>query len=119
MEAVKAMIHGQDLPMHLWEEASKTIVYVQNITPHRVLVNKTLEEMFSREKPEVSHFKIFGCPVYVHVPKDMRSKLEPLGKKGIFVGHSESSKAYRVYIPSYRLIETRRDATFNEDINLH
>ena len=30
MEAVKAMIHDQDLPMHLWAEAAGTAVYVQN-----------------------------------------------------------------------------------------
>ena len=47
MEAVKAMIHDQDLPMHLWAEAAKTPVYMQNISPHRVLGNKTPEEMFS------------------------------------------------------------------------
>ena len=45
MEETKAMLHDQDLPMHLWVEASRTIVYVQNRTPHRVLDNKTLELM--------------------------------------------------------------------------
>ena len=30
MEAVKAMIHDQDLLMHLWAEAAGTIVYMQN-----------------------------------------------------------------------------------------
>jgi hypothetical protein len=66
MEAVKAMIHDQDLPVHLWAEAAKTTVYVQNISPHKVLKNKTPEEMFSGEKPEVNHIRIFGCPVFVH-----------------------------------------------------
>ena len=28
MEAVKAMIHDQDLPMHLWAEAARTAIYV-------------------------------------------------------------------------------------------
>ena len=28
MEAVKAMIHDQDLPMHLWAEAMRIVVYV-------------------------------------------------------------------------------------------
>jgi transposase InsO family protein len=28
MEAMKAMIHDQDLPMHLWAKATKTAVYV-------------------------------------------------------------------------------------------
>ena len=36
-------------------------------------------------------------------------------KKGILVGYNESSKAYRVYIPGYKQIETSRDVTFNED----
>ena len=43
MEAAKAMLHDQDLPIHLWAEAARTVVYVQNRTPHRVLENKTLE----------------------------------------------------------------------------
>ena len=30
MEAVKAIIHDQVLPMHLWAEAAGTVVYVQN-----------------------------------------------------------------------------------------
>ena len=50
MEAVRAMLHDQDLPMHLWAEASRTAVYVQNCTPHRVLEKKTPEEVFSSKK---------------------------------------------------------------------
>jgi hypothetical protein len=49
MDAVKAMIHDQDLPMHMWVEAGRTVVYVQNKSPHRVLGNKTPEEMFTGE----------------------------------------------------------------------
>jgi hypothetical protein len=63
MEAVKVMIHDQDLPMHLWAEAAKTTVYVQNRSPHHALGNKTPEEMFTGEKPEVGHLRIFSCPV--------------------------------------------------------
>ena len=67
MEAAKAMLHDQDLLMHLWAEASRTVVYVQNRTPHRVLENKTPEEVFFGKKIEVSHRRIFGCPVYIHI----------------------------------------------------
>ena len=86
MEAVKAMIHDQDLPMYLWEEATRTTIYVFPIVPFR---NKTLEEMFYREKPEVSNLKVFGCTFYIHIPKEKRSKLDPSGKKGLFIGYSE------------------------------
>ena len=45
--------------------------------------------MVTGENPEVSHLKIFGCLVYLHVPKEKRSKLDSSGKKGIFVGYNE------------------------------
>ena len=91
MEATRAMLHDQDLPMHLWAKASKTTVYVHNRTPHRVLENKTPEEVFSCKKPEVSHLRIFRCSVYIHILKEKRTKLDPSGNKGIFVGYFESS----------------------------
>ena len=71
--------------------------------------------MFTGENIEVIHINIFGCPVYLHVPKDKRSKLDPSGKKGIFVGYNEQSKAYRIYIPGFHQIEINRDVTFDED----
>ena len=86
MEATRAMLHDQDIPMHLWVEVSRTVVYVQNHTPYRVLKNKTHEEVFSDKKPEVNHLRIFGCPVYIHIPKEKRTKLDPSGNKGIFCG---------------------------------
>ena len=103
MEAARAMLHDQYIPMHLWAEAAKTTVYVQNRTPHRVLENKTPEEVFFGKKPEVSHLRIFGCPVYIHISKEKRTKLDPSGKKGIFVGYSESLKAYRIYFQDSRI----------------
>jgi hypothetical protein len=118
MEAVKTMIHYQDLPMHLWAEATKTTVYVQNILSHGALRFKNPEEMFSRKNLEVSHLKIFGCLIFVHIPKEKRTKLDPSGKKGIFVGYCEVSKAFRVYIPGYHHIEISRDVTFDEDVAL-
>ena len=109
------MIHDQDLPMHLWAKVARIAMYVHNRTPHRVLDNKIPKEDFSGEKPEVSHLRIFGCPVYIHIPKEKRTKLDPSGKKGIFVGYSKSSKAYRIYVLGYKNIDISRDVTFDED----
>ena len=90
-------------------------MYVQNHTPHRVLKNKTPEEVFFGKKPEVNHLRIFGCPVYIHITKEKRTKLDPSGKKGIFVGYSEISKAYRIYFLGFKNIDISRDVTFDED----
>jgi transposase InsO family protein len=118
MEAVKTMIHDQDLPMCLWAEDAMAAVYVQNRLSHSALGFKTLEEMFTGKKPEVSHLKIFGCLVFIHIPKEKRNKLEPSGKKGIFVGYCEVSKAFKIYIPSHLHIEISRDMTFDEEETL-
>jgi transposase InsO family protein len=115
MEALKTMIHDQDLPMCLWAEAAMVVVYVQNRLSHSALAFKTPEKMFTGKKPEVSHLKIFGCPVFIHIPKEKRNKLEPSGKKGIFVGYCEVSKVFRIYIPGHHHIEISRDVTFDEE----
>jgi hypothetical protein len=118
MEAVKTMIYDQDISMCLWVEAAKTTVYVQNRLSHSALGFKTPEEVFSGKKLEVSHLKIFGCPVFVHIPKEKRNKMDLSGKKGIFVGYCEVSKAFIVYILGYQHIEINRDVTFDEDATL-
>jgi hypothetical protein len=59
--------------------------------------------------------RIFGCLVYCHVPSEKRTKLEATAEKGIFVGYSETSKAYRVYILALRKTVVRRDVKFEED----
>ena len=110
------MIHDQSLPMFLWAKASRTIVYVQNKCPHKILKNMTPEEAFTGVKPEVGHLRIFGCLVYIHVHKDKKAKLKPLGKKGTSMGYIESSKAYRIYIPGLRQIEVSRNVTFEEEM---
>ena len=63
MEAVRAMLHDQDIPMHLWVEAARTTVYVQNHTPHRVLKNKTPEDYFLKrnQKPAISKYLAIQC----------------------------------------------------------
>ena len=43
MEALKTMIHDKYLPTHLWDEARRTTVYVQNRLSHSSLGFKTPE----------------------------------------------------------------------------
>jgi hypothetical protein len=52
-------------------------------------------------------------------PRIKRNKLEPSGKKGIFVGYSDSSKAYIIYILEQHKIEVSRDVTFNEKMDFN
>jgi hypothetical protein len=75
----------------------------------------TPEEAFSGKKPEVGHFRIFGCITYSYVPFEKTTKLESMVERGIVVGYSETSKAFRIYLPSLRKTVLRRDVRFEED----
>ena len=53
----------------------------------------------------------------VHTHSEIkRTKLDPSGKKGIFVGYSENSKSYRIYFPGFKKIDINKDVTFDEDL---
>ena len=98
------MMCDQDLPASLWAEVVGNVVYVQNRRHHAILDQKNPEEVFTGEKLDVGHLRIFGCIVYVHVPKEKRTKMDPSRKKGIFVGYNETSKAYRIYVPGVEIV---------------
>eukprot|EP00253_Pinus_taeda_P023465 PITA_23465 len=80
------MLHDQGLPLHFWAEACNTAVYLQNHCPHKILGMSTPDEAYFGKRPDISHLRIFGSPVYMHVTKDARKKLELTVEFGIFVG---------------------------------
>jgi len=44
-------------------------------------------------------------------------KLEPFGRKSVFVGYNETSKAYRIYTPRQQYVEVSQDVIFEEDLS--
>ena len=87
-EVSRAMLNEKDLPDFYWAEAVATTVYIMNRTPTVAIHGMTPEERYTGRKPDISHLKIFGCIAYVHVPDELRSKLDPKAKKCIFIGYS-------------------------------
>ena len=94
------MLHDQGLPLHLYDEACDTTVYLHNRSPHQIPGMITLEEAFSGRKLDVSHFNIFGASISYHVSKDLRKKLEQTTKLGVFAGYTKSIPNYQVYLTS-------------------
>ena len=110
------MLHDQGLPLHLLVEACNTMVFVHNCSPHRILGMSTLEEVFfSGKKLDVSYFKIFVSPVYFHVTKYARKKLEQTAEVGIFVWYTDTPHNYQVYFSTNRIIVFRRYVKFDEE----
>jgi hypothetical protein len=111
------MLNEKNLPNYFSAEAVATPVYIMNRTPTTTIHGMTLEEKFTGKKPNVSHFRVFGCIAYVHVPNEKKSKLDPKAEKCIFIGYSLEQKRYRCFNPSTRKLQVSRDVVFDEMVN--
>ena len=103
------MSHAK-LPNSYWAEAVSTAAYVRNRTPIQQPSRKTRHVPYERwygKKPNVSHFKVFGCVAYSHVPDAERQKLDKKAVKLRFVGYSKVSKGYRLLDENTRKLITR------------
>ena len=113
MRAIIGMLLDEALPIHLWAEVARKTVYVQR-TLHRLLEIKSHEEDFSLVKLEIRNLRVFGFKVYIHVPKEKRTNFDPSQRKDVFIGYSDTSKAYRIYFRGFENIEMSRYVTFVE-----
>ena len=72
------------------------------------------EEMFTRKKPNFSHLEVFRCLDYVHIPNELRSKMDPKAKECVFIGYSLEHKGYCCHNPITWKIRVSRDVVFDE-----
>ncbi|CAL2276796.1 unnamed protein product [Prunus armeniaca] len=83
--------------------------------PTKALNNVTPFEAYSGRKPGIAYLKVFGSLCYVHVPNELRHKLEPKSVKGAFVGYATCEKGYRIFEPISKKLTLSRDVTFDEE----
>ena len=110
------MLEHASLAKEYWGEAVMTAAFLRNRLPTRAHTSlKTPYEEWTKKKPILANVKVFGCHVYVHVPKEKRLKLDPRATLCHFLGYSEHEKAYRFEDLSSGRIIISRDAKFMED----
>jgi hypothetical protein len=115
MESVRSCIYQAQLSLLFWAEVVQYIVYTLNRTSTRLLGNYILYEAYTGSIPSISHLRPFGCPIFIHIPKDLCKKLDPKAQPSIFLGYSQETKRYRIWIPNRKHVVTSRDITFDED----
>lgn len=114
VEKTRAELFDAGLGKEFWGEAMHVANYLRNRSPAAGL-STTPYEAFTGAKPDVSHLRVFGCPVWVKVPDQHRKKLDPKGVKGIFVGYEPGTKGYRIWLPTApNRITISRDVLFDE-----
>lgn len=94
MERVRATLSDAKPEEEYWAAAADTATCVKNRSPtsHR---GQTLWERFYGRKPDVSGMRMMGAKAYVHMPKQLRRKLDLLSQPGTFIRYKSDSKAYR------------------------
>ena len=108
-EIARALMTEKSMPHVYWAEAVSTAVYIMNKTPTAAIHDVTPEQRFTGIKPDLSHLKVFGCIAYVHIPDELRTKLDPKAEKCVFIGYSLEQKGYRCYNPSTRNLHVNRN----------
>jgi hypothetical protein len=110
------MIQSKGLSLKYWAEAINCANYIVNHTPTKSLKNITTEEAWTKIKPDVSHFRVFGSITWAHIPDEKRKALQPKSEKCIFFGYSEDVKGYRLLQSHCNEIIIRRDVKFDENL---
>ena len=117
VECARTMLHAQGMPKTLWGAAINTACYLRNRSYTSTLNQKTPYEAWTKEKPDVSHFKVLGSEAWVHVEKSNRQKWDPKAIRCRFIGYGITTKGY-LFVPwdsPSGPVITSRNAIFNEE----
>jgi transposase InsO family protein len=112
-EKACALLADAGLEQNLWGEAVMTANYARNRSPSTGK-DKTPWELMFKIKPDISHMRVFGARAYIHVPKDLRRKLDFVSERGTFIGYEPNTKGYRILLDT-GVIKASRDVIFDED----
>ena len=115
VEMARCLLIQSGLPPSFWGEAINTANYIRNRHPSNSLDGKTAFEKWTGKIPNVKYFREFGCEVFTLNRDQNKSKLASRSNKGIFLGYSEQSKAYRVCIVEEQRIDITRNMKFIEN----
>uniref|UniRef100_A0A2N9I6R9 Integrase catalytic domain-containing protein n=1 Tax=Fagus sylvatica TaxID=28930 RepID=A0A2N9I6R9_FAGSY len=96
------------------EEHVDMACYIINRSPRVALDGKVAEEVWTGQEVDYSFMRIFGCPAYVHISGEDRSKLDPKSKKCIFLGFKKGVKGYKLWDPVAQKVVISRDVVFDE-----
>ena len=88
-EMATCMMEAKTLPPKFWAEAINCASYIQNRVPHKHIYGMTPFEAWSGNKPDVTHFRIFGSKAWARIPTENRKALQPQSQGCLFVGYSK------------------------------
>lgn len=111
LERIVAMLADAKLNDTWWAEAAVTANYVTNRVPQRGK-ETTPYEAFHGKRPDVGHLRVFGCRAWAYNPAEVRRKMQPRAKQGVFMGYGRNKMGYRARVEGK--VITSRDVHFDK-----
>ncbi|TYK21888.1 hypothetical protein E5676_scaffold494G00240 [Cucumis melo var. makuwa] len=109
-EMAQVMIHAKQLPIQFWVEALNTACHIHNRVILCLGTTTTSYELWKGRKPNVKYFHIFDSTCFILSDRNHHRKWDSKSDRGIFLGYSTNSRAYRVY--------NQRTKTVMESVNV-
>jgi hypothetical protein len=117
LEHALSMLRSANLSDGFWQDAVGTAVHLINRSTRTGLKRMTPEESWSGTKPDIANLRVFGCPGYVLIPKELRvGKLAHKTRRCVFIGYSSTWKAWRFWNPVKRSVIESRDVVFDKRV---
>jgi len=64
-ELARTLLNDSNLPKNFWADVVNTSCYALNRALIRPILKKTPYKLYKGRKPNISHFKVFGCKCFV------------------------------------------------------
>nr|GEX53953.1 retrovirus-related Pol polyprotein from transposon TNT 1-94 [Tanacetum cinerariifolium] len=112
----RAMLDEQSIPQKFLCHALDMETYIFNRVYIRKFINKTPYEILRNRKPSVEYIRVFGCKVFIVSTKVNLTKFDPKSYEGMFLGYSQTSKAYIILNKEKMRIEEYLKVTFDESL---
>jgi hypothetical protein len=120
VELARAMLLARDIPLFLWEYAIRHAAYLRERAETRAKPDTTPYMEWNGIKPDVSHLREFGTPVFIlQQGQKEPPKLQPRSKQMLFMGYEEGSKSVFYYNPETRHVLTSRNFKFLSNLPAH
>jgi len=101
--------------LSFWGEALASYVHVWNCLPTASIAEATTPyALWHGKKPDVLHFRVWGCTAYVHVQKDQRKGLGAHMQKCVFIGYPVGYKGWKFWDTSSKRCLISERADFDE-----
>lgn len=113
VEKVRCMLLDSNMSKGFWAEALCAAVNIMNVLPNAEGIAP--DELWFKEKPDISMIKVFGCKAMTLIPKENRRKLDEKSADCVYLRQADDAKAYRLYNKNTKKIVISRDVVFFEN----